>query len=114
MLYQNGKKRTDIIAEYDLTKFGLDRWIKPYQSSGEFTTQANRSVQENELTALPKENKRLLMENSGVDNRRKIKLITENQYRYSLRVLCRYLHILKNRFYYQSQLISKKQIRHLV
>jgi transposase len=49
MLYQNGKK--------------LDKWIKQYQATGEFTAQANRSAQENELIALRKENKRLLMEN---------------------------------------------------
>ncbi|OCG31292.1 transposase [Gilliamella sp. HK2] len=63
MLYQNGKKRADIVAEYDLTKSALDKWIKQYQATGEFTAQANRSAQENELIALRKENKRLLMEN---------------------------------------------------
>jgi transposase len=56
-------KRADIVAEYDLTKSALDKWIKPYQTTGEFTAQGNRSVQENELIALRKENKRLLMEN---------------------------------------------------
>jgi transposase len=30
MLYQNGKKRADIVAEYDLTKSALDKWIKQY------------------------------------------------------------------------------------
>lgn len=63
MLYQNGKKRADIVAEYDLTKSALDKWINQYQTTGEFTAQGNRSVQENELIALRKENKRLLMEN---------------------------------------------------
>jgi transposase len=63
MLYQNGKKRADIVTEYDLTKSALDKWIKQYQTTGEFTAQANRSAQENELIALRKENKRLLMEN---------------------------------------------------
>jgi transposase len=63
MLYQNGKKRADIVTEYDLTKSALDKWIKQYQTTGEFTAQANRRAQENELIALRKENKRLLMEN---------------------------------------------------
>jgi transposase len=63
MLYQNGKKQADIVAEYDLTKSVLDKWIKQYQTTGEFTAQANHSAQENELIALRKENKRLLMEN---------------------------------------------------
>ncbi|OCG14755.1 transposase [Gilliamella sp. App6-5] len=62
MLYQNGKKRADIVAEYDLTKSALNKWIKQYQTTGEFTAQANCSAQENELIALRKENKHLLME----------------------------------------------------
>ena len=63
MLYQNGKNRADIVAEYDLTKSALDKWIKQYQTTGTFTAQENRSTEENELIALRKENKRLLMEN---------------------------------------------------
>nr|WP_082212082.1 hypothetical protein [Gilliamella apicola] len=35
-----------------------------YQTIGEFTTQGNRSIQENEFIALRKDNKRLLMENN--------------------------------------------------
>ncbi|WP_392564330.1 transposase [Orbus wheelerorum] len=63
MLHRNGKKRSDIVAEYDLTKSALDKWIKQYQETGSFTAQGNRSDEENELIALRKENKRLLMEN---------------------------------------------------
>jgi transposase len=33
MLYQNGKKRADIVAEYDLTKSALDKWIKLKQAA---------------------------------------------------------------------------------
>lgn len=63
MLYQNGKKRADIAAQYDLTKSALDKWITQYQTTGAFTAKDNRSAEENELIALRKENKRLLMEN---------------------------------------------------
>ncbi|WP_121144335.1 transposase [Orbus hercynius] len=63
MLYQNGKKRADIVAEYGLTKSALDKWITQYQTTGAFTAKDNRSAEENELIALRKENKRLLMEN---------------------------------------------------
>lgn len=63
MLYQNGKNRADIVAEYDLTKSALDKWIKQYQTTGAFSVQENRSTEENELIALRKENKRLLMKN---------------------------------------------------
>jgi transposase len=31
MLCQNGKKRTDIVAEYDLTQSALDRGMKSYK-----------------------------------------------------------------------------------
>lgn len=63
MLYQNGKTRADIVAQYDLTKSALDKWITQYQTTGAFTAKDNRSTEENELIALRKENKRLLMEN---------------------------------------------------
>lgn len=42
MLCQNSKKQTDIVSEYDLTNSVLDRWIKQYQTKGDFTTQENR------------------------------------------------------------------------
>lgn len=63
MLYQNGKKRADIVAQYDLSKSALDNWIMQYQTTGSFTAKGNRSMEENELITLRKENKRLLMEN---------------------------------------------------
>lgn len=63
MLYQNGKKRADIVAQYDLTKSALDKWIMQYQTTSSFTAKDNRSAEDNELLALRKENKRLLMEN---------------------------------------------------
>ncbi|WP_141670981.1 helix-turn-helix domain-containing protein, partial [Gilliamella sp. GillExp13] len=63
MLYQNGKKRADIVAEYDLTKSALDNWIMQYQTTGSFIAKDNRRTEDNELIALRKENKRLLMEN---------------------------------------------------
>ncbi|OCG54577.1 transposase [Gilliamella sp. Occ4-3] len=63
MLYQNGKKRVDIVSEYDLTKSALDKWITQYQTTGSFIAKDNRRTEENELIALRKENKRLLMEN---------------------------------------------------
>jgi len=63
LLYQNGKKRSEIVAEYDLTKSALDKWISQYQATGNFTAKGNRSAEENDLIALRKENKRLLMEN---------------------------------------------------
>mgnify|MGYP003448659218 FL=1 len=62
-LYENGKSRAVIVAEYDLTPSALDRWIKQAQTSGSFKEKDNRSTEENELIALRKELQRLKMEN---------------------------------------------------
>lgn len=42
-LYQHGKSRSEIIAEYDLTHSALDRWITQASQSGSFKTKDNRS-----------------------------------------------------------------------
>ncbi|MED1440159.1 transposase, partial [Aeribacillus composti] len=65
-LYENGKRRKDIIREYDLTPSALDKWIKQSKTSGSFKEKDNRSPEENELIQLRKENKRLLMENDNL------------------------------------------------
>lgn len=62
-LYENGKSRAAIVAEYDLTLSALDRWIKQAQTSGSFKEKDNRSTEENELIDLRKELQRLKMEN---------------------------------------------------
>ena len=62
-LYEYGKSRAAIVAEYDLTASALDRWIKQAQTSGSFKEKDNRSAEENELIALRKELQRLKMEN---------------------------------------------------
>lgn len=61
-LYENGKSRTAIVEEYDLTDSALDRWIKQAQTTGSFKEKDNRSPEDNELIALRKENQRLKME----------------------------------------------------
>ncbi len=35
-LYQNGKRKTDIIREYELTPSALDKWISQANNSGSF------------------------------------------------------------------------------
>jgi len=62
-LYLNGKPRTEIVREYDLTASSLDKWIKQHQTSGSFNEKDNRSEKETELIRLRRENQRLLMEN---------------------------------------------------
>lgn len=62
-LYNNGKSRSEIIREYDLTPSAFNNWVKKYNTTGSFKTCDNRTEEENELIKLRKENQRLKMEN---------------------------------------------------
>lgn len=63
-LYENGKSRAAIVAEYDgLTASALDCWIKQAKTSGSVKEKDNRLLQENELIALRKKLQRLKTEN---------------------------------------------------
>lgn len=62
-LYNAGKSRTEIVKEYELTPSAFDRWISRINRTGSTKEKDNRSDSENELIALKKENKRLLLEN---------------------------------------------------
>jgi transposase len=62
-LYNNGKRKCDIIKEYDIAASVLDKWIKQAETTGSFKEKDNRSEIENELIELRKRNKQLEMEN---------------------------------------------------
>jgi transposase len=62
-LRASGKLITDIVREYGITGSLVSAWHKQYMTSGTFTAEGNRSVEDKELRELRKENKRLLMEN---------------------------------------------------
>ena len=62
-LYKNGKRKCDIIREYDMTPSLLDKWIKQSDETGSFKEKDNRSTLEQELIELRKRNKQLEMEN---------------------------------------------------
>ena len=62
-LYLNGKRKCDIIREYDLSSSLLDKWIKQATSTGSFKEKDNRSEEEQELIQLRKKVKQLEMEN---------------------------------------------------
>ena len=62
-LYLNGKSKSDIVREYDLTPSSLNRWISQHQQSGSFKESDNRTDAEKELIELRKRNKQLEMEN---------------------------------------------------
>lgn len=82
--YLHGKKRSELVAEYDLTPSVPDSGIKKYQQSGSFKAKDNRSNEQNELIALYKQNKQLFKENdilkaSGADNGTKIVVLQASQ-----------------------------------
>lgn len=62
-LYLNGKRKCDIIREYDITGSLLDKWIKQAETTGSFKEKDNLSETEKELIELRKQNRQLLMEN---------------------------------------------------
>lgn len=62
-LYRTGKRKCDILREYDIANSLLDKWITQAENSGSFKEKDNRSPQEQELIQLRKQNKQLEMEN---------------------------------------------------
>ena len=63
VLYQNGKRKCDIIREYDIASSLLDKWIKQAETSGSFKEKDNRTDEQNELIALRKRVAYLEMKN---------------------------------------------------
>ena len=62
-LYLNGKRKCDIVREYDISSSLLDKWIKQSTSTGSFKEKDNRSEEGQELIQLRKKFKQLEMEN---------------------------------------------------
>ncbi|MFZ1253204.1 MAG: IS3 family transposase [Trichococcus flocculiformis] len=108
LLYQNGKPRKDILAEYELTASAFDKWVRQSQSSGSFKEKDNRTPEQEEMIRLRKENERLRMENdifkaSGADTRTKIKVIQTNAGKYPVSAMCECLDIARSTYYYESK-----------
>lgn len=62
-LYRSGKRKCDIIHEYDIASSLLDKWIAQATKTGSFKEKDNRSPEDEELIRLRKENQQLKMEN---------------------------------------------------
>ena len=62
-LFNSGKRKADLIREYDLTPSALDRWIRQANTTGSFKEKDNRSDEENEMIQMKKRIKQLEMEN---------------------------------------------------
>ena len=55
-LYQNCKRKCDIIREYDISGSLLNKWINQAQSTGSFKEKDNGTPEEQELLELRKLN----------------------------------------------------------
>ena len=62
-LYLSGKRKCDIVREYDVAKSLLDKWIAQANNSGSFKEKDNRTPEQQELIELRKQNQQLKMEN---------------------------------------------------
>lgn len=62
-LYNAGKPRAEILAEYELTASAFDRWVSRINATGSTKEADNRSAEEAELIRLRKEVQQLRMEN---------------------------------------------------
>lgn len=62
-LYRSGKRKCDIVREYDIAKSLLDKWIAQADNSGSFKEKDNRTPEQQEPIELRKQNQQLKMEN---------------------------------------------------
>ncbi|XRQ65516.1 transposase [Streptococcus danieliae] len=61
-LHKAGKKRSEIIRQYDLTPSTFDKWVRQEKRTGSFKSIDNLSDEQRELMRLRKENRQLKME----------------------------------------------------
>lgn len=62
-LFNHGKPRGEIVREYDLMGSAFDKWVKHINVTGSSRKKDNRTIEEQELIKLRKENQQLRMEN---------------------------------------------------
>ncbi|MDD4753165.1 MAG: IS3 family transposase [Desulfitobacteriaceae bacterium] len=106
-LYHQGKRKCDIMREYDIVSSLLDKWIKQAETTGSFKEKDNRTPEQQELLELRKRNKQLEMENdilkpSSADLRTKVNVIKNNAHKYSVSALCRVLQVSRSTYYYEA------------
>jgi len=56
-LYHSGKRKFDILREYDIASSLLDWWIQQEESAGSFKEKVNHTPEQQELIELRKRNK---------------------------------------------------------
>ncbi|WP_434121419.1 transposase [Salinicoccus roseus] len=58
-LFENGKPKSEIVREYDLTPSSLDKWVKNHQATGSFSHLDNLTDEGREMRQLRKETNNL-------------------------------------------------------
>ena len=61
-LFKNGKSVLEISKEYGISRASVYKWVKENDNTGSFRACDNRTLEENELIKLKKQNKQLEME----------------------------------------------------
>ena len=61
-LHNAGRKRSELIKEYDLTPSTFDKWVRQAKTTGSFKSIDNITDEQRELIALRKRNKELEMQ----------------------------------------------------
>jgi len=62
-LYKSGKRKSDILREYDLSPSTLDKWIKQSENTGSFKEKDNLTPDQKRIIELEKKLKQAEMEN---------------------------------------------------
>ena len=62
-LRKSGRSASELARDYGIAKSTICKWYTDFTTTGSFKAKDNRSDEENELIALRKQNKLLLMEN---------------------------------------------------
>ncbi|WP_418127333.1 IS3 family transposase [Streptococcus parasuis] len=115
-----GRKRSELIKEYDLTPSTFDKWVKQARTTGSFKTVDNLTDEQRELIELRKRNKELemqldILKQVAVIMAPKREIITANKDKYSISAMCRWLKIPRSSYYYKAVVpVSEAQLEEMV
>lgn len=101
-MHNAGRKRSELIKEYDLTPSTFDKWVRQTRTTGYFKTIDNLTDEQGELIELRKRNNELEIKASSSDYGTKRRIITSNKDKYNISSMCRWLIIPRSSYYYKA------------
>ncbi|MFC3928179.1 IS3 family transposase [Streptococcus caprae] len=119
-LHNAGRKRSELIKEYDLTPSTFDKWVKKARTTGSFKTVDNLTDEQRELMELRKRNKELemqldILKQAAVIMAPKRQIITANKDNYSISAMCQCLNIPRSSYYYKAvEPVSEMELEEMV